>query len=51
MEATTPMGSRRIMEVWPGRYSPAERPLHGAHRAREEAEAVHEAGISSLSAA
>jgi len=27
MEATTPTGSRRIMLVWPGRYSPLADPL------------------------
>jgi hypothetical protein len=26
MEPTTPIGSRRIIEVWPGRYSPAACP-------------------------
>ena len=35
-----PIGSRRIIEVWPGRYSPATGAGHGAHRAGEEAEAI-----------
>ena len=40
MEATTPIGSRRIMEVKPGRYSPAALPGMQRTAPGEEAEAV-----------
>jgi hypothetical protein len=40
MEPTMPIGSRRIIEVKPGRYSPAACARHGAHRAGEEAVAI-----------
>ena len=44
MDATTPTGSRRIMLVKPGRYSPAIAPVHGARGAREESEHVGDGG-------
>ena len=35
-----PIGSRRTIEVWPGRYSPATGAVHDAHGAGEEAVAI-----------
>src|SRR5215510_7515669 len=51
MEATTPMGSRRIMLVKPGRYSPAIEPVIARHAPAKKRNTSAIAGISSLSAA
>ncbi len=37
-------GSRRIIEVWPGRYSPATGPVQGANGTGEEAAAIDDRG-------
>src|SRR6185436_10356732 len=51
MDATTPMGSRRIMDVNPGRYSPASAPCRLRHAPAKKRNTSAIAGISSLSAA
>src|SRR3954468_13966019 len=51
MDAITPMGSRRIMLVKPGRYSPATEPVSTRAAPAKNRNTSAMAGISSLSAA
>src|SRR5512137_1727246 len=51
MEATTPIGSRRIMLVKPARYSPATAPVIVRHAPAKNRNTSAIAGISSPSAA
>ncbi|MCY1494820.1 hypothetical protein D9M68_287030 [compost metagenome] len=51
MEATTPIGSRRIIEVKPGRYSPAAEPVRQREAPAKKRNTSAMAGISSFSAA
>lgn len=49
--ATTPTGSRRIIEVWPGRYSPAAEPCITRQAPAKKRNTSATAGSSSFSAA
>ena len=51
MEATTPTESRRIIEVWPGRYSPASMPCGTLTAPAKKRKQSTMAGISSRSTA